>query len=329
MSIIKKIFYGIYMIVSVVIFFMSFMDYEMMLSIDPIIYVFVIIGAVLAFVWTFIFLLNGVPRISRQIGVLVRSIGQSDVSDFKFDKDYFNEILEIHSPLILGCLDNFNLDKNKLIATLLYLERKGVIKIENDRIENTGDENLSFGDPCSMLLGRLNDGKIKIYDSYEFIDSVRYYTLVEAQNIGLVVKNEDEDKYKYGYEENSMKKLLRSFITTIAIYIIAIMYLKSLETTTWFSACIMIFLILYLPLKILIKAAYQSGKKGHQYVRTKEGQELNNKLDGLKKYLNDYSNMSERNAEEIELWEDYLIYSVMFGQNKKVVKEYEKYIIIE
>ena len=63
--------------------------------------------------------------------------------------------------------------------------------------------------------------------------------------------------------------------------------------------------------------------------RTQKGKELNKKLEGLKHYLEDYSLLSEREAKEIELWEDYLIYSVMFGQNKKVIEEYEKYIEIE
>ena len=38
--------------------------------------------------------------------------------------------------------------------------------------------------------------------------------------------------------------------------------------------------------------------------------------------------MNEREAKEIEIWDDYLIYSVMFGQNKKIIEESEKYIEI-
>ena len=75
--------------------------------------------------------------------------------------------------------------------------------------------------------------------------------------------------------------------------------------------------------------AYRKGKGGKLYKRTQKGKEINKKLEGLKHYLKDYSLLSEREAKEIELWEDYLIYSVMFGQNKKVIEEYEKYIEIE
>ena len=68
--------------------------------------------------------------------------------------------------------------------------------------------------------------------------------------------------------------------------------------------------------------------RGKLYNRTPKGRELNQKLEGLKYYLKDYSLMDEREAKEIELWDDYLIYSVMFGQNKKIIEEYEKYIEI-
>jgi uncharacterized membrane protein len=79
----------------------------------------------------------------------------------------------------------------------------------------------------------------------------------------------------------------------------------------------------YIPFKI----AYVENR-GKLYKRTSKGRELNQKLEGLKNYLKDYSLMDEREAKEIELWDDYLIYSVMFGQNKKIIEEYEKYIEI-
>ncbi len=83
-----------------------------------------------------------------------------------------------------------------------------------------------------------------------------------------------------------------------------------------------------LAIKSLIKHGYEKGK-GKIYKRTTKGRELNQKLEGLKNYLKDYSMLDEREAKELELWDDYLIYSVMFGQNKKIMEEYEKYIEIE
>lgn len=81
-------------------------------------------------------------------------------------------------------------------------------------------------------------------------------------------------------------------------------------------------------IKTLIKRGYDAGK-GRLCKRTSKGRELNLKLEGLKEYLKDYSLLDEREVKEIELWEDYLIYSVMFGQNKNIVEEFDKYMDIQ
>ena len=59
--------------------------------------------------------------------------------------------------------------------------------------------------------------------------------------------------------------------------------------------------------------------------RTEKAKELNSKLEGLKSYLKDYSNLKDNEASNIVLWEDYLIYSVIFKQNKKIISEFKKY----
>ena len=61
--------------------------------------------------------------------------------------------------------------------------------------------------------------------------------------------------------------------------------------------------------------------KKNPYVRGKEGNAINEKLEGLKNYIKDYSNLEEKNKEDITLWEDYLIYSIIFGINTQIVEE--------
>lgn len=65
--------------------------------------------------------------------------------------------------------------------------------------------------------------------------------------------------------------------------------------------------------------------KKNSYIRTKKGEDL----EGLKNYLKDYSNISEKDEKSLTLLEDYLIYSVIFNQNTKVIKNiWDKYISI-
>lgn len=48
------------------------------------------------------------------------------------------------------------------------------------------------------------------------------------------------------------------------------------------------------------------------------------KVAGLKKFLNEFSNISDRESIEVKLWEYYLMYAQIFGIAKKVAKEFKK-----
>ena len=47
------------------------------------------------------------------------------------------------------------------------------------------------------------------------------------------------------------------------------------------------------------------------------------KVIGLKRFLNDFSNIKDRTAIEVNLWEEYLMYACIFGIAKKVMKEFK------
>ena len=54
-----------------------------------------------------------------------------------------------------------------------------------------------------------------------------------------------------------------------------------------------------------------------------EGTKELKELLGLKKYLQDFTIINERNAVEVELWDDYLIYASLFGIADKVAKDFQ------
>ena len=61
------------------------------------------------------------------------------------------------------------------------------------------------------------------------------------------------------------------------------------------------------------------------YVRNDEGKMINYKLEGLRKYLIDFSKIEEKTKEQLILWEEYLIYSVILGINTQIIDEvYDK-----
>lgn len=102
------------------------------------------------------------------------------------------------------------------------------------------------------------------------------------------------------------------------------------DTADWklFIMAMSILLVLDFPIFIAIYLyTYIRKSKKNSYIRTNKGKEINERLEGLKNYLKDFSTMNERDEKSLTLWEDYLIYSVIFKQNTKIVKNiYDKYM---
>lgn len=54
---------------------------------------------------------------------------------------------------------------------------------------------------------------------------------------------------------------------------------------------------------------------------TTKGKDIKRKLCGLKMYLNDFSTMKSKDINEIGLWDEYIIYSVVLNENKKITRK--------
>ena len=88
-------------------------------------------------------------------------------------------------------------------------------------------------------------------------------------------------------------------------------------------------LIEMIPYDNVLKSVSLDMLLGEGLIRAKlldDGKDIYEKLSGLKNFLLDFSNMEEKKRESIVLWEDYLIYSVLFGINKKIIGEYKAVI---
>lgn len=132
--------------------------------------------------------------------------------------------------------------------------------------------------------------------------------------------------------------LIISAIFMILMICICVMLVKDVvtsyptDTADWklFIMVMSILLVLDLPIFIAIYLyTYIRKSKKNNYIRTSKGEKINERLEGLKNYLKDFSIMNERDEKSLAVWEDYLIYSVIFNQNSKIVKNiYDKYIIL-
>ena len=236
--------------------------------------------------------------IGIRIGVKRHLKQKLDIIDVRKYENYYKELIKQYSPAVLNYVDDFTIDQNTIIATLMSLELKGIIDKElniiNKEISNL-DENEKY---ILSNISNIKNIDINIFNQYIVQDCNKYKLLKNNK----ITNKQFEDKFKILIPVTLISILgiitssLLLFLGGIAAYVILFMYLMTSGSL----------------------------KEADPYVRTKKAQDINEKLEGLKKYLQDYGNIQEKTKNELIIWEEYLIYSVMFNQNTKLIEEYKK-----
>ena len=248
-------------------------------------------------------------------------------NDFNKEKIYYRDILKEYSLDVLAYIDNFKLDlKSVLTAMLLNLEHKKIITLKNNKITILNPD-VVCSSTEKYCLDNIKNGKLNIKNIDEYQDII----IDEAIKDGLLKSSSIKIN-------NLAKKFFFAFVLTgILMYLIPILFVSGLSnliaTNLYLGIILMILLFLivlasffYPFILIVYSVTYFTKMSRNPYKRTKKGEDINKKLEGLKKYLIDYSNLDERDKKEIELWEEYLIYSVLFKQNNKIIEEYSNFI---
>lgn len=234
--------------------------------------------------------------------------------DFKND-NYYRNLLPKYSIAVLSYLDNFKIDKEEIVATLLILELKRKIKIQDKEIIVIDDTTENLKEDEIYVLDNLKNKTLKNINIDDFAKIVKK----EAYKEGVVEENKD-------LSISILKKIEIIGIISIMCFFIpffvdinsVVMIFLSFIGYAIFGGG-MCFIVAYIIKYILLTAH-------DPYVRSNEGKEINTKLEGLRKFLIDFSTIKEKTKEELILWEEYLVYSVILGINKKIVDETYKKI---
>lgn len=260
-----------------------------------------------------------IPYVGVKIAHKLYTKNRLDKVDFKNDK-YYRELITKYSVGVLSYVDNFSLDEKDIVATLLSLELKKKIKIKDKiAIIDEKDEDLAANE--KYIFNHLKTSTLNNINMYEFENEIRN----DCIQSGLLETT-----------KTAKQKKIKNIIISCIIYVGVILLFNSLQALAAnvnmesnlieiifviFSVLVFLALIIY-PFAIIVSIiAYALMKAINPYVRTKGAKELNTKLEGLKKYITDFSLIEEKDKNDIILWEYYLVYSVMFGINTKVVNE--------
>ena len=243
-----------------------------------------------------------------------------DETDFVKNKDMYRNIINNYNISTLNYIDNFNLNcKQSYTAKLLELQRKKIIKIENDTLTIIGEPKEEID---KVFVNTIVNNKVTMpMSTYE------KFCEKDALDKELITKSPNNKKFSKsfliplimlfillpscsGYLVFNYEKLGENTSTFIVIFMIIFFILSSIAA----------FLFIY-NFAYIFKSAFSD-----KYVRTPKGKDINAKLDGLKIFMKEFGQIQEKEADSIILWDDYLLYSVMFNQNKKIIEEYSKYI---
>lgn len=244
---------------------------------------------------------------------------KSDITDKKTDT-YYRNLLKEHSVAVLGYIKDFSTDTNDLTATVLSLQLKKKLELKDNKIKVI-DNNIEGLDNNEIYVLDSLDKNIPI-DLITFSNKV----LEDCHKKELLEEKKD-------YKKQLIIKIVVAVLIILGLNIITIIapIIFNMFATNPNGPLTIFFLILIFgsfmldfiaPFIIIPRiVVYNMASKSNPYIRSKKAQEVNEKLNGLENFLKDFSNIKERSKDEVNLWQDYLIYSILFNQNNDVSKE--------
>ena len=88
-----------------------------------------------------------------------------------------------------------------------------------------------------------------------------------------------------------------------------------------FSIIINLFLIFALIIYKVFRAITYRSIEQNKYVRTEKGTKLAEEIAAMQRYIHEFSLLSDKEKEDIILWDDFLVYAVILEENTNIVKE--------
>ena len=229
---------------------------------------------------------------------------------------YYRELLDNISPAVISIVDNYKIEPKKdALAGILKLVLSGHVKMDNNTLEVIDKETESLSISQKELYNMIRDGKLDDIEA----EAWKTECYREATNEGYVYLIQDFNQKHAG--EHFIKGIIKFmviFISSIAL----IMILNALDViilTMFLILFLIVFSGFYIPYLIGYTVYYLLRKSDFRY--TEKGEKTKNRIEGLKRFIKDYSSLDEKDKKEVVLWDDYLIYAVLFEQNKSIIKD--------
>ena len=241
-------------------------------------------------------------------------------AETSYDKfDYYRELIDKIPPAMLAYIYDSNTKvEDEISATLINLEHRGKIELEDNIIKSIINEDGLKLHEKYIIETMTNKNRIEIsVMNKEFIKKLRQDILNDK--LGVVSQKEEID----------LTAIIRSisgwlFLSQLVLFMFLAAY-STLGAIVFAS-----YFISFIPLIICDKMQ----ELLRPIIRTPKAIEIKVKLEGLHKFLTDFTNVNDRSIEEIKLYDEYILYTIIFDikgnldvESKEIntsVKEYKR-----
>ena len=231
-----------------------------------------------------------------------------------FKTDYYRDFPKPYGPEIVSYLMNKKIEANDMSAALMNLiadkkitfEPVGKKDFELTFVGNKEELKESDKMLVEIFFEDISEGTVTMKDinRYTKRSPNKFYNKFNAWKSEVLL---EASEYNFYYDTHShFKFILYTFLTMVTIFLGLAYHVEPVYLVATFISGF-IFTIYLIRIK----------------KRTKEGNEDYAKWKGLKKFINDFGNFSERDLPHVTLWEKYLVYALVFKNAKKLAKTME------
>ena len=220
--------------------------------------------------------------------------------------------------LLKGLYKDFNIDFGNIFsATLLDLTLKKYISLEIDN-NKKGKEAIKI-----RIINKANT-PLKSDESEIF----RFLSVIMKPNEEITMKELEKYIQKH---PTDIEREIKSVHNNVKSNIIQERYFDEEEykkysqylekMALYITGAVFSLFLLPLSIVFIINAVYCGKIKNRINVLTQDGLDQKERWKGLKKYMEEFSLLNEKEIPELILWEKYLVYATVFGISDKVLKQ--------
>lgn len=220
--------------------------------------------------------------------------------------DYFRNCLDFPIAL-LGILYNYKITDSHVSAILLELEQKG-------NIDCSGN---------SVKINKKEDATLTVSEQVTLQALASSTSYREFKNI--LQKKLQHEAHRLGYLKlyDGSAPIICVVSCTIFILSVFIAHKCGIETGyTYLSSQVYYYVSRISFICGIVSLMFYRKRKKISYIKTKKGKEISYKLMSLENYIKDFGNLDDLPADALKYRGNFYLYSVLFGDNDDVTKEY-------